>query len=184
MALTQKKKILISSLVVVVIAAILGAFFYFQKSENQNYKGLNMSPGWDVANNIQYGSQNTNFAQEMKDSEYYTFLQGKGPYTIFVPTDKAYDNLPAKTKELMDNDEGSLRQILLYNIVKGSYKLADFRDGMTLTTVQGDTITVTKKGNYWVLNGYSYIETPDAVSKNGVIHMTTNYLIPPSLGTK
>lgn len=184
MVRTTKKKILVISLVVLILAAIIGTFIYFQKPENQNYTGLNMSPGWNVADNIQYGSQNTNFASEMEDMEYYTFLQGKGPYTIFVPTDKAYDNLPAKTKDLMDNDDGSLRQILLYNIVKGSYKVSDFRDGMTLTTVQGDDITVTKDGNDWVLDGYAYIETPDAVSKNGVIHMTTNYLIPPSLGKK
>jgi uncharacterized surface protein with fasciclin (FAS1) repeats len=140
-----------------------------------------MRPNWDIADNIQNGSQDTIFADQIKQVGYYTFLHGKGPFTVFVPNDQAFANLPSQDQDLLHNDQGSLRQILLYNIVKGTYKASDLKDGMTLQTIQGDDIKVTRKGSTVILNGYSYIQTSDVVATNGVIHMTTNYLIPPSM---
>ena len=175
----RKKTLLI---IVIVLVIVLGAaWFWLLNPANQGYVGFNMRPVWDVADNIKNGSENRIFAGEMNKVGYYTFLHGKGPFTVFVPTDKAYSNLPVDDQDILGTDEGSLRQVLLYNVVKGKYRAEDLKDGMTLHTVQGQDISVARKGNNIILNGYSYIETTDVNSSNGVIHMTTNYLIPPNM---
>src|SRR5882757_2560056 len=88
--------------ILIVIVAIIGGFiWFFTNPDYKYYSDQNMRPTWDMADNIQYGSQNTIFADELKQVDYYTFLHGKGPFTVFVPTDKAYSNLPANDQDLL-----------------------------------------------------------------------------------
>lgn len=175
-----RKKVLFSILFVIVI--IFGVLLWLNWPFQQ-YDGFKMSPKWDISDNIITEPTDRIFASGIYNTGYNVFLHDKGPFTVFVPVDKSYNNLSATTKDSFMNKDniGSLRQMLLYHVVKGEYRYADLRDGMKLKTLEGEELTFTKKGNFFVINGYSYIQTPDLVSKNGVIHMTTNYLIPPSM---
>lgn len=139
-----------------------------------------MKPSMDIADNIQYSSTTSKFGMLITSVGYDTFLHDKGPYTVFVPTDEAYAKLsPGFLASIqLPEQEGDLRQTLLYHVVKGQYLFADLKDGMELTTVQGEKIKFTKKGEYWILNDYSYLENYDIKSKNGVIHTINNFLTP------
>ncbi|MGH7203848.1 MAG: fasciclin domain-containing protein, partial [Candidatus Levyibacteriota bacterium] len=116
------KSVLIRAGILIVILLIIGgAIWVLNNPKFQEYPNK-MRPVWDVAYNIQVGSDNTHFATQINQVGYATFLHGKGPFTVFVPSDTAYSNLPANDQDLFNQDPGSLRQTLLYNIVKGSYR--------------------------------------------------------------
>lgn len=174
-----KKFLIIVCLIVIIITAGL----IWKNWPWMEYDGLKMRPDFDVAQNIMISPKNTIFTEALSLTGYNTFLQGDGPYTVFVPTDVAYENLSPETKAALADPEyeGEARQVVLYHVVKGHYLAADIKDGMTLETVQGEKLKFTWDDGYMVINGYSYVEVPNVVSKNGVIHMTTNYLLPPSV---
>jgi uncharacterized surface protein with fasciclin (FAS1) repeats len=177
-----KKKPLVISLVVILILIAAALLIWF-KWPYQEYEGLGMRPDWDVADNIVSAPGNQIFAGVVYNLEYTTFLHGTGPFTVFVPTDESYKNLPPETKAYLNNiqNQWAIRQVMLYHVVKGRYLYSDFKDGMQLETVQGEKLAFVKKNDYWEINGYAHIQTPDILSKNGVIHVTDNYLLPPSL---
>ena len=68
-------------------------------------------------------------------------LQGKGPFTVFAPTDAAFAKLPAGTVEGLLKDPKALTNILLYHVVPGAVKAAAVKDGMTAKTLQASPVT-------------------------------------------
>lgn len=174
-----KKLVFIFALIV--IPLVVGAAFWFSQPDHQEYSQTKMRPGWNLSKNILNTPNNRQFAQFFVDQEIVPLLDEKGPYTVFVPSDAAYNNLPAETKEAMNNDGSVMRAVLLFHVVEGKYTYADLKDGMELTTVQGEKLSVKRKGNEVSLNGYSYVENYDLQSTNGIIHTVTNFLLPGSL---
>ncbi|MGB5365553.1 MAG: fasciclin domain-containing protein, partial [Polyangiales bacterium] len=69
-------------------------------------------------------------------------LQGEGPFTVFAPTDEAFAKLPEGTLDALVADPDALREILLYHVVPGDLRAADVLAATSLTTAQGDVITV------------------------------------------
>lgn len=176
----SKKLVIIGLIFVFLAAGIAWVNWPFKE-----YSDTGMRPEWDASENIVNGTQNKIFTTALANMELTEFLHNEGPFTVFVPLDSSYDNLPADTKEYFANNEdpGSVRQIILYHVVKGSYTTSDFKEGMKLTTIQGEDLTLSQKDGWWVVNDYAYIEKADVVSENGVIHITTNFLLPPSIST-
>lgn len=150
---------------------------------HQEYKATGMRPQWNVADNIVRASQSQIFATAVYNLGYTKFLSGEGPYTVFVPLDRSYNDLTQELKYLLADtkNEGSIRQTILYHVVPGRYILSDLQDGTVLTTVQGEQIYVTRYNGQIILNGSSYIEIYDIEAKNGIIHQVDGYLIPPSM---
>ncbi len=177
----KSRKRLIILCAIVGLVLIAGIIWY--RWPYKEYKGLGMRPTMDVSDNIVLGTENKLFAKALGALGYTTFLHGKGPYTVFVPTDAAFTNLPRNTKDFLANGRHVpyVRQVLLYHVVKGQYRYRDLRDGMRLKTVEGEELQITKKNGFFVINGYSYIQTYDVISSNGVIHLVNNYLLPPSV---
>lgn len=175
----HKKHLLLGILILVPLIALVVWFNWPWKE----YTGLSMRPEWTVAENIMESPSTQIFAIALYSAGYTTFLQGEGPFTIFVPSDSSYGNLSPATRGFLSNpeNEGESRQMLLYHVVKGRYLDTDIKEGMKLETVQGETLNFSWKDGYWVINGYSYIEKPNIISKNGIIHMTTNFILPPSM---
>jgi len=98
-------------------------------------------------------------------------------YTIFAPTDEAFDALPEGTLEALLDDPEALAQILLYHVVDGRVFAGDLVDGMEATTLQGETVTISLNGGAQV-NGTSIIAT-DVFTANGVVHVIDAVLLPP-----
>ena len=107
-------------------------------------------------------------------------LSGPGPFTVFAPTDAAFAALPAGTIEtLLADPTGALAQILLYHVVSGQALSASLTDGQTITTLQGEDITVTIGMNGVMINNATVV-VADIVADNGVVHVIDAVLLPPA----
>ncbi|MFW6210288.1 MAG: fasciclin domain-containing protein [Patescibacteria group bacterium] len=113
-------------------------------------------------------------------AELVTTLQGEGPFTVFAPTNAAFDALPAGTLDtlLMSENQADLQAVLAYHVVPGSYTAADLTSGMTLETVSGETITVTTSESGVTLNDNATVATADVMTSNGVVHIIDAVLLP------
>ena len=107
-------------------------------------------------------------------------LSGKGPFTVFAPTDSAFGKLPAGTVEMLVKPENKekLTSILTYHVVAGAWKSTDLKDGVQMVkTLNGKEIKITKKdGKVWVND--AMVETSDVISSNGVTHVIDAVLMP------
>ena len=107
-------------------------------------------------------------------------LQGKGPFTVFAPTDAAFAALPAGTLDGLLKDPAALKKILLYHVVSGAVT-ADQVVGLTsATSVEGSPIAISVKDGAVYLNGSAKVVTPDVMASNGVIHVIDKVILPPA----
>jgi uncharacterized surface protein with fasciclin (FAS1) repeats len=107
-----------------------------------------------------------------------TALSGTGPLTVFAPTDAAFAALPAGTLDaLLADPTGALTQVLLYHAVAGAALSTDLADGMMITTIQGQDVTVTINANGVFINDAQVI-VADIIADNGVVHVIDAVLIP------
>jgi uncharacterized surface protein with fasciclin (FAS1) repeats len=105
-------------------------------------------------------------------------LSGTGPFTVFAPTDDAFAALPAGTIEtLLADPTGTLTDILLYHVVGAEALSTDLTNGQTVTTLQGQTVTVTINAEGVFINN-AQVTIADIVTDNGVIHVIDAVLLP------
>jgi transforming growth factor-beta-induced protein len=110
-------------------------------------------------------------------------LKGEGPFTVFAPTDEAFDKLPEGTIPALLEDIPALTDILLYHVVPGKVMAADvvMLDGeMADTALEGAQIAITVDGDKVMLNGDVMVIITDIETTNGVIHVIDAVLLPPS----
>ena len=105
-------------------------------------------------------------------------LQGKGPFTVFAPTDAAFVAIQSEVDKLLKPEsKAKLSKILTYHVVSGKMEAADLEDGQELTTVEGGKLKVTvKDGNVTV--GGAKVAAADITASNGVIHVIDKVLLP------
>lgn len=106
-------------------------------------------------------------------------LMGDGPFTVFAPTNDAFDALPEGTLEslLEEGNREMLIDILTYHVVPGEVKSYHLEDGMRAETVQGSEVTITV-GNYSAAVDGATITDADIEASNGVIHVIDAVIIP------
>ena len=103
-----------------------------------------------------------------------------GPFTVFAPTDAAFDALPAGVLDaLLADPSGELTSILLYHVLSGTVLSTDLSDGQTATTLLGEDITVTINGSGVFINDAQVI-IADLVADNGVVHVIDAILTQPA----
>jgi uncharacterized surface protein with fasciclin (FAS1) repeats len=104
-----------------------------------------------------------------------------GPFTVFAPTDEAFDALPNGLVEclLEPDNKGALSAILTYHVVSGKVLSTDLEDGMTATTLQGEDVTVDLSDGVKIND--STVVAADVLADNGVIHVISSVLVPPSI---
>lgn len=109
-------------------------------------------------------------------------LQGEGPFTVFAPTNDAFDALPAGLvdKLLLPENKDILVQILTYHVVSGKVMAADVAAG-DVPSVEGSNITISVDGGTVMLNGSSTVVATDVEASNGVIHVIDAVILPPGL---
>jgi uncharacterized surface protein with fasciclin (FAS1) repeats len=105
-------------------------------------------------------------------------LQGKGPFTVFAPTDAAFAAIQSEVDKLLKPEsKEKLSKILTYHVVSGKMKAADLKDGQELTTVEGSKLKVMVKDGK-VMVGNAKVTTADISASNGVIHVIDKVLLP------
>jgi uncharacterized surface protein with fasciclin (FAS1) repeats len=145
--------------------------------------GALMTPDRDIVANALNASNVTTLVAAVKAAGLVATLQGPGPFTVFAPTNAAFEKLPSGTVAtlLLPANKAKLVDILTYHVVPGRYTAADLKDGMTLTTVEGKKLTIGKSATGQItVNGTVMVETPDVISSNGVTFVVSSVLIPPS----
>ncbi len=103
-------------------------------------------------------------------------LKGKGPFTVFAPTDEAFAKLPAGTVDGLLNDIPKLKKILTYHVVSGKVMAADVTKLKSAKTVEGSDVAIDASKGVKVNN--STVTTPDVAADNGVIHIIDTVLMP------
>ena len=112
-------------------------------------------------------------------------LSGEGPFTVFAPTNEAFEALPEGTLDdlLLPENQAQLQAILTYHVVAGEVMAADVEPG-EVTTVEGSTFTISvEDGNVIITDGAggeAMVTTTDIVGSNGVIHVIDAVLLPGS----
>ncbi len=106
-------------------------------------------------------------------------LSGDGPFTVFAPPNSAFDRLAEGTLAMLTEPQNKdqLASILTYHVVPGRLMAADLRDGQVLTTVNGATLLVSKRGSTLMVGGAT-ITQGDVASSNGVAHVINKVLMP------
>jgi uncharacterized surface protein with fasciclin (FAS1) repeats len=104
-------------------------------------------------------------------------LQGKGPFTVFAPTDAAFAKLPKATLAALGKDRAKLRSVLLYHVVKGNVPAAKVVTLRSAKTLNGKAVSIRVNGGKVSVGG-ARVTTADVTASNGVIHVVNKVLIP------
>ena len=153
--------------------------------------GAAMYPTKNIIENAVNSKDHTTLVAAVKAAGLVDTLSGPGPFTVFAPTNAAFAKLPAGTVDTLVKPENkaALTKILTYHVVAGRMTAADLASKASmnggkamLTTVEGESLTVMKKGAGWAVvdakGGSSMITIADVMQSNGVIHVVDTVLMP------
>jgi uncharacterized surface protein with fasciclin (FAS1) repeats len=104
-------------------------------------------------------------------------LEGKGPFTVFAPTDAAFSKVPKATLASLAKNKAKLRAVLLYHVVKGDVTAAQAMKLHSATTLEGKSLPIRVNGGKVIVGGATVIKA-NVIATNGVIHVINKVLIP------
>ena len=140
----------------------------------------------DVSNpnvvQVAVGSKDhTTLVTAVKAAELVDALSNAGPFTVFAPTNAAFDKLPKGTVDgLLEPDKkDALTDILQYHVYVGTWSTESLQDGQSLGMVNGSNVTISKKDGKIMLNGTATI-VASVPASNGIIHVIDGVLLPPA----
>ena len=128
---------------------------------------------------VKAGSFNT-LVTAVKAAGLVDTLKGKGPFTVFAPTDEAFAKLPAGTLDALLADPKQLESILLYHVASGKVMAKDVAKMGFVDTLLNRSLTVTASPNGDVKINGANVTTADIETSNGVIHVIDTVLVPAS----
>ena len=153
--------------------------------------GAPMFPSKNIIENAVNSKDHTTLVAAVKAAGLVDTLSGKGPFTVFAPTNAAFEKLPKETVPtlLKPENKGQLSGILTYHVVAGKMSAADLAakakemgGKVDLKTVAGGTITIMGENGGWVVvdanGGKSKITIADVNQSNGVIHVIDGVMLP------
>ncbi len=160
-------------------------------SGNPMVGGAAMYKNKDIIDNAVNSKDHTTLVAAVKAAGLVDTLKGKGPFTVFAPTNSAFDALPAGTVDtlLKPENKSMLTKILTYHVVAGNMDskaimkaIKKGKGKATFKTVSGGTLTASMSGNNLVLTdekgGMSRVTIADVRQSNGVIHVVDTILMP------
>ncbi len=173
------------------LAVALGAGAYSAMAATVMVGGAPMYPTKDIIDNAVNSKDHTTLVAAVKAAGLVDTLKGPGPFTVFAPTNKAFDALPAGTVDtlLKPENKGTLTSILTYHVVPGKLDAAalkkqikEGKGSATLTTVAGGTLVAKTRGGKVTVTdekgGTATVTTANVYQSNGVIHVVDKVLLP------
>ncbi len=148
--------------------------------------GSPMYPSKNIVQNAVNSRDHTTLVAAVKAAGLVDTLEGKGPFTVFAPTNAAFGKLPAGTVDglVKPENKATLTKILTYHVVPGKLEAADLTDGKKLKTVDGEMLTISNKDGKVTLTdakgGTSTVTIANVNQSNGVIHVVDTVLMPAS----
>ena len=180
------KKLIIVALILATSAITLKA-----NAQTKMVGGAAMYPTKNIIQNAVNSKDHTTLVAAVKAAGLVPTLSSAGPFTVFAPTNEAFNKLPAGTVDnlVKPANKATLIKILTYHVIAGKLSAADLlakvKDGngkAELSTVSGGTLTVMEQGKKLYLvdekGGKSWISIADVNQSNGVIHVVNTVLMP------
>jgi len=184
----------IRSLLTLALASLLLNVSFGQKMASENSVTVGGAPMYATKNiieNAMNSKDHTTLVTAVKAAGLVATLQGAGPFTVFAPTNEAFDMLPKGTVDnlLKPENKATLTKILTYHVVAGSWdskaiaeKIKAGNGTTELPTVSGGKLWATMKGNKIALKdetgGWATITIKNVYQSNGVIHVVDHVLMP------
>jgi uncharacterized surface protein with fasciclin (FAS1) repeats len=177
-----------------VLLALMAAFAVAAVAVTKNpmVGGKEMYPTKNIIQNAVNSADHTTLVAAVKAAGLVDTLQGPGPFTVFAPTNEAFNKLPAGTVETLLKPENldTLKKVLTYHVVAGKWSAADLKQKIKegngtaeLTTVEGGKLWATlHMGKHIMLKdekgGTALVTIPNVFQSNGVIHVIDTVVMP------
>jgi uncharacterized surface protein with fasciclin (FAS1) repeats len=163
----------------------------FAQEKTVTVGGAPMYPSKNIVENAVNSKDHTTLVAAVKAAGLVETLQSAGPFTVFAPTNAAFDKLPRGTVETLVKPENkaTLTGVLTYHVIAGKLDAKELAEKIRagngtaeLTTVAGGKLWVMMKGKHIVLRdekgGMAMVTTRDVYQSNGVIHVIDTVLMP------
>lgn len=183
------KKTILATIAAAVLA--ITSFSASAQMKDPDVGGAAMYPNKTIVENAMNSPVHTTLVAAVKAAGLVDTLSGPGPFTVFAPTNEAFDKLPSGTVDTLVKPENKaeLTKILTYHVVPGRVSSKDLMKMIkkghgkaTLKTVQGEDLTATMSGGKIMLadakGGMATVTTADVFQSNGVIHVIDTVLMP------
>ena len=160
------------------IVAATVAFSAPAMAQNTMVGGAEMFPDRNIVENAVNSADHTTLVAAVQAAGLAETLSGEGPFTVFAPTNAAFEKLPAGTVEdlLKPENKDKLVAVLTYHVVPGKVMSTDLVDDSTPATVQGSMVTIDLDNGAMVND--AKVVTADIDTSNGVIHVIDKVLVP------
>jgi uncharacterized surface protein with fasciclin (FAS1) repeats len=183
----NRKLVLFCAVVVLAITSALAA-----NAQNPMVGGQEMFPTKNIVQNAMNSANHTTLVAAVKAAGLVETLEGPGPFTVFAPTNEAFNKLPAGTVDtlLKPENKAMLTKVLTYHVVSGRWSAADLMSKIKegngtaeLTTVEGGKLWATlHDGKHIMLKdekgGTALVTIANVFQSNGVIHVIDTVLMP------
>ncbi|EIJ40476.1 secreted/surface protein with fasciclin-like repeats [Galbibacter orientalis DSM 19592] len=159
--------------------------------ETKMVGGAEMYPTKNIVENAVNSKDHTTLVAAVKAADLVETLQSDGPFTVFAPTNKAFEALPEGTVEMLLKPENKekLQAVLTYHVIAGKMDAKALMDAVKngmgkamLKTVNGEELTVMQKGKkLWIMDAKgnkAKVTIADVYQSNGVIHIINTVLLP------
>jgi uncharacterized surface protein with fasciclin (FAS1) repeats len=183
------KKTILATIAAAALA--ITSFSASAQMKDPDVGGAAMYPTKTIVENAMNSPVHTTLVAAVKAAGLVDTLSGPGPFTVFAPTNEAFDKLPAGTVDTLVKPENKaeLTKILTYHVVPGRISSKELMKMIkkghgkaTLKTVQGEDLTATMSGSKIMLTdakgGMATVTTADVFQSNGVIHVIDTVLMP------
>ena len=140
---------------------------------------INISPGRDVVSTAIHAGTLRTFVCALKQADLVNTLEGRGPYTVFAPTDAAFARLQGGPMASLMADRDRLARVITRHLVPGRMLASELMDQgqRAATAVNGDALRIESHDGKVVVNGVEVVEA-DIQGSNGVIHVIDGVLVP------
>ncbi len=185
------RRVMLAAVAVVAVGAAGMASAQMDMGAEPMVGGAAMYPTKTIVQNAMKSKDHTTLVAAVKAAGLVATLEGQGPFTVFAPTNEAFEKLPPGTVAtlLKPENKAMLVKILTYHVVSGKMTSSDIAAAIqsgggraTLTTVEGEPLTASMDGDKLVLTdakgGTSTVTIANVVQSNGVIHVVDTVLMP------
>jgi uncharacterized surface protein with fasciclin (FAS1) repeats len=179
------------TIAVIGLSTLSATATFAQKGKTVTVGGAPMYPSKNIIENAVNSKDHTTLVAAVKAAGLVETLSGPGPFTVFAPTNEAFNKLPKDAvKDLLKpENKAKLTAVLTYHVIAGKMdskdlmkKIKEGKGKATLKTVQGEDLTFMQKGNdLWVMDmkgNKAMVTIKDVYQSNGVIHVINTVLMP------
>lgn len=164
---------------VVALAALAFAFPVVASAQGMATTSKAVAPTMDIVETAVSAGSFKTLAAALQAAGLVDALKGKGPFTVFAPTDEAFAKLPAGTVDALLKDKAKLTAILTYHVVAGEVPASQVVKLTSAKTLNGAEVKISTMDGKVMVNNAHVVKT-DVKASNGIIHVIDTVILPPA----